>query len=162
MNNSANQVPYLRTSREFSGDIKLLTTELSKSYIDIANVVNARTIGIFTVNVPSVTGESWYIDRNLKQQSLRKVYLFTTTADIPLGFKVSSISQFSRFEGQYLSVTSWYGLNAGTNIAIAGQITFYIEVDTGSTTTDLIKFAVGAGAPALTKGKVILEWLSYV
>lgn len=162
MNNVINQVPYLRTSREYSKDIDLLVSELSKSYIDIANTVNARTIGIFTTNVPSITGESWFIDKNLKQQSIRKVYLFTTTSDIPLGFKVSSISEFSRFEGQYLSLTSWYGLNAGTNVSIAGQITFYIEVDAGSTTTDLIKFAIGVGSPALTKGKVILEWLSYV
>lgn len=163
MNNVVNQVAYLRTTRNFPyEDPKQLSVEVNKSYVDIANAVNSRTIGIFPTNRPAITGESWFLVNNQRQQSLRQVYTFTTTSDIPIGFKISSISEFSRFEGQFLSVTSWYGLIPASNIAISGQISFYIVVDGTSTTSDLIRFAIGAGSPVLTKGKIILEWLSSI
>ncbi len=159
-NNIVNNVAYLRTTREFPEELHQLCVEANKAYLDTANAINVRTIGIFPVNRPAIAGESWYLINNQKQQSLRQVYTFTTTADIPLGFKISSIDQFSRFDGLYLSGTSWYGLIPATNVAIAGQITFFVLVDAGSTTSDLIRFVVGAGAPALTNGKVVIEWLS--
>jgi hypothetical protein len=158
--NVVNQMPYLRTSRSFPEESHMLTVEISKSYIDIATAVNTRTIGIFPVTRPAITGESWFLLNNQRQQSFRQVYTFTTTADIPVGFKISTISEFSKFQGLFLSGTSWFGLIPATTVAIAGQITFYVAVDGTSTTTDLIKFVVGAGAPALNSGKIVLEWLS--
>ena len=160
--NVVNQVAFLRTSREFPADKDKLMQTLDKSYIDTSNAVNARTIGIYPVNRPAITGESWFLSSNQKQQALRQVYTFTTTADIPLGFKISSIAEFTRLFGTWLSGTSWFGVIGGSSVAIAGQLSFYIVVDGASTTTDLIRFAVGAGAPALTKGKVVVEWVSYV
>ena len=74
MNNYINPNPYLRTTREFPQDIKQLTQEVNKSYLDIANAVNARTIGIFGVARPSVTGESWYIFGNRRQQTARQIF----------------------------------------------------------------------------------------
>ncbi len=160
--NVVNQVAFLRTTREFPEEIRPLSVELNKSYIDTSAAINVRTIGLFPVNRPAITGESWFVTGNQKQQSLRQVYTFTTTADIDLGFKISSISQFTKFSGVYLSVTSWYGLIPASNVAIAGQISFWVEVNGASTTSDIIKFAVDAGAPALTKGTIVIEWLSFV
>jgi len=159
--NVVNQVAYLRTSREFPEDLRQLSVEINKSYIDTTNAVNARTIGLFPTTRPAITGENWFLNNNQKQQSLRQVYTLTTTANIPLGFKIASVSGFTRLFGTYLSGTSWYGLIAATNVAIAGQITFWLEVDVASTTSDLIRFNVGAGAPALTSGKVVIEWISF-
>lgn len=163
MTNVVNTVAFLRTSRDFPKDVQQLSDELGKSYIDIANAVNSRIIGIFTVNKPSITGEAWYFTTQ-KQQTLRQVYTFTTTADINLGFKIRSISEFSRAWGVYTNAngSTWYGIIYATSVAIPGQITFYIDTNAGSTTSDVIKFVVGAGAPALSKGKVIIEWLSQV
>ena len=45
-----NGAPYLRTSREFPEDPKKLTLQISKSYIEIANAVNSRTISIFPIS----------------------------------------------------------------------------------------------------------------
>jgi len=160
MNNSINRSPYLRTSRGMPEELHQLSIEINKAYVDIASAVNARTIGIFPINRPAITGESWYVNNSLRQQSLRQVYMFTSTTDIPIGFKISSISQFSRFSGIYTDGTSWYGLNGGTSVAIAGQITSYVVVNGSSTTSDTLRFSVGAGAPALTSGTVVLEWLS--
>lgn len=154
MNNIINQVPYLRTSREFPyEDAKQLSVEVNKSYIDIANAVNNRTISIFPTSRPALTGESWFLTSNQRQQTFRQVYTFTTTASINHGITVLDPNQFTRCFGSYTNGTNSFGLFFASSVAIAGQITFYI-------TSTQIVFLVGAGAPALIAGKITLEWLS--
>lgn len=155
MTDIINRVPYLRTSREFPEDIQPLTVQLNKSYVDIANAVNDRTIGLFPVNRPAITGESWFLTQNQRQQTLRQVYTFTTTTSIDHGISVTDTNQFTHCYGSYTDGTNSFGLFWGTSVAIAGQITFYV-------TSTQIVFLVGAGSPALTKGKITLEWLSPV
>ena len=161
--NIVNQVAFLRTSRDFPEDTKALNSELNKAYIDIANTVNDRTIGIYPINRPAVTGEAWFINKDRKQQTLRQVYTFTTTADINIGFKLSRISQISKNTyGSFTDGTSWYGLIYASSVAIAGQLSFYVTVNGASTTSDVIKIVSGAGAPTLTSGVIVLEWLSNI
>lgn len=155
MNIIANKSPYLRTSRDFPEDIFLLTREVDKAYIDIANNINVRTIGVFPTNVAVLTGESWYFDKNRKQQTLRRAFFFTTTTSIAHGIDFTRISAFSRCFGEYTDGTNWYGLIHGTSVAIAGQISFYMDP------TNIV-FVTGGGAPALTKGNIVLEWISDV
>ena len=155
MNNIVNQIPYLRTSRNFPKEINQLVVEINKAYIDIANAVNQRTISIFPVNRPAVTGESWFFDRNNKQQTFRQLYTFTATTAINHGITVSTPGQFTRCFGSYTDGTNNYSLPWSTNVAIAGQITFYV------TATQII-FMIGAGAPALVSGRIVLEYLSAV
>jgi hypothetical protein len=163
--NVVNQIAYLRSSREYPDDLNQLCVEVSRTYIDVANAVNSRTIGIFPKNRPAITGNSYFFT-NERQQSLRQVYTFTTTADIPLGFKISTISQFIETHGLYVSGTSTFGLIPATSVAIPGQITYYFVVDGTSTTTDLIRFVVGAGAPPLSStspsGTIVVEWVSRI
>lgn len=151
--NVVNQVPYLRTSREFPTETDQLTVEINKAYIDTANAVNNRTISIFPVNRPAVNGESWFITNNLRQQGFRQVYIFTTTASIPHGINFSNVERFTNNFGEFTDGTNWYGLIHGCNVAIAGQISFYV------TPTDIV-FLTGGGAPSLTKGNIVLEWIS--
>lgn len=153
MNNFANQVPYLRTSRNFPTNMAELTEELNKSYVDTANSVNDRTIGIFPTNRPAVTGESFFIQNNRKQQGLRQVFTFTSTSAITHNINFRDVDRFSRCYGEYTDGTNWYGLVSGSNVAIAGQVSFYI-------TPTSITFLVGAGAPTVTNGLVTLEWIS--
>jgi len=161
MNKVTNQIPFLRTSREFPEDLKQLTVELTKSYIDTSLVVNDRTIGIFSTNRPSINGEKWFLKQNKKQQGLRQVYKFTSFADIPIGFKIKTISEFTRCWGVYTnsSKTAWFGINFGTSVLVAGQVFFYIDTD-ASPNTDLIKFVQNGTQPAISEGKIILEWVS--
>lgn len=162
MNNPINQIAFLRTSREFPEELKELTVEINKAYVDTANVVNNRIISIFPVNRPARDGENWFFT-NQRQEGLRQVYQFTTTVDIPLGFKLSSISEPTRCWGQYRDeATNAYGIIWGTSVTIAGQISFFLFVDITSTTTDLIRFVLGGGQPALEKGFVVIEWISQV
>lgn len=148
--------PYLRAQREFPNEnVKLLSLENDRAYIDIAAKVNDRTIGIFPVNVNAVTGEQWYLHgSSQKRQTLRQVYTFTSTASISHGISVITTDQFfTRMYGQFTDGTNWYGLFSASSTAIAGQITFYV-------TPTQIVFVSGAGAPSLTLGNIVLEWLS--
>jgi len=151
--NVVNQVAYLRTTREFPEDNKQLSVEVNRAYVDIANAVNSRTISVFPTNRPAINGESWFFDKNQRQQGFRQIYTFTTTSAIPHGINFSNIGRFVRCWGEYTDGTNWYGLIHASNVAIAGQITFYL-------TPTNITFVTGAGAPALTSGTIVLEWLS--
>lgn len=157
ISNSTNAAPYLRTSRQFPDEIELLVQEVNKTYIDIANCVNNRTISIFPTVRPAITGESWFILQSTRQQTLRQVYVFTSAANPPApinhGIKISQIDRFTSTYGNYTDGTNFYGLIAGSNVAIPDQISFYI------TPTQII-FLSGAGAPTATSGNVVLEWLS--
>lgn len=154
MTNTINQFPYLRTSRLFPTEDKPLQTELGKAYIDIANAVNNRIIGIFPTNRIAITGESWYFTSQ-KQQSLRQLYNLTSTIAFPHGLELSQVPYVSRMWGQFTDGTNWYGLIPGSNVAIAGQVSFYLS-------NNDVNFLSGAGAPILTKGILVIEYLSVV
>lgn len=148
--------PYLRTSRSFQEDIHQMSIEMNKAYIDTANCVNARTIGLFPTNKPITNGEAWFFDKNQKQQGLRQIYNVLSTSPIPHGLVFDEVSFFTKCTGSYQdSLGNWNGLIFASNAAIIGQISFYIDAAN-------IVFLSGAGAPALVKGLIVLEWLSDV
>ncbi len=151
--NVVNQSPYLRTTREFPEQIEQLSVEVNKAYVDTANAVNNRTISIFPTSRPAINGESWFINNNQRQQAFRQVYTFTTTANIPHNIKNVVPGQFVRGFGEYTDATNTYGLIYGSNVAISGQLGFYI------TSTNIV-FTIGAGLPTLQSGIVVIEWLS--
>lgn len=153
--NIVNRQPYIRTSRDFTQVGQALSVELNKSYIDVANAVNLRIIGLFPSTRPAITGEQWYINTNQMQQTFRQAFLFTTTSSIDHGINTANIFGFSSCYGQFTDGTNFYGLISGSNVAIAGQISFYV-------TPTQIVFLTGAGAPALTRGTIVLQWLSQV
>lgn len=161
--NVINQIPYLRTSREFPREISELCQQIDKSYVDIANAVNQRTIGLFPSNRPAITGESYFIYKNERQQSLRQVYTFTNTATISTTIRYNSVRFFSKPSGSFTDGTNYYGLLYASNVAIAGQISFYLQPSPAlNPTTYNIVFLSGAGAPTLSSGLIILEWLTNV
>lgn len=153
--NIINQVAFLKTSREFPADIGQIANILTRSYVEIANSINDRTIGLFPSNRPAITGNAYYVYKNQKQQSLRQTYVFTTTTSMPHQIDFNQVSYIGTMYGQFTDGTNWYGLIPGTNVAggIAGEIVFYLD------STNII-FIVGAGAPALTKGIIVIEWIS--
>jgi hypothetical protein len=153
--NVINQVAYLRTSRQFPEELHQLAVESNKSYIDVANAVNSRTIGIYPKNRPAITGNNFFIT-NQRQQTLRQVYIVASTlTPIPTGFALSGIYQVSQMYGTYTDGTNTYGLIPGSNVAITGQICFYINADS-------ITFIDGGGTPTVTSGLIVLEWISNI
>jgi hypothetical protein len=158
VNNVVNQVAYLRTSREFPEDLHQLCVESNKSYVSIAQAVNARTIGIFPTDRPAITGESWFLN-NQRQQTLRQVYSFssfTSPQSIPHAINTNSIRGFTRIYGTATNGTNWYPLPYVDVTAANNQINVIV------TPTNIV-ITAGAGAPpAITSGWIVLEWLSQV
>lgn len=158
--NVINQNPYLRTSREFPEEVYLLSLEVNRAYIDTATAVNNRTIGLFPTNRSANTGEAWFINKAQKQQGFRQVYTFNSSADIQIGFKIENISRITKSWGSYTDGTNYYGVPYASNVAIAGQLSYYIFSTGVGTSSDVIRFLVGAGSPAITEGTIVLEWIS--
>jgi len=155
--NVVNQVPYLRTSRDFPQEAQPLSQELSKAYIDIANVVNNRIIGLFPTSTPGVTGESWFVGGgNSKQQTLRRVYPFTgSSLTIAHGITTTQISGFVRIWGTFSDNSgNFYPIPYVDPTAANNQINIQI-------TSANIVITAGAGSPpAINSGYIILEWLA--
>ena len=158
MSSSIQQSPYLRVQRNFPTDNpQALSIEIDRAYTDTAQKVNARSIGIYGVNFPIVTGDQWFLAGSTeKQQSLRQIYSFTAAGNIAHGIGWTSVSFIGpNSYGTFTDGTNWYGAIYASSTAIAGQVSFYV------TPTNIVVLA-GAGAPTITQGYINLEWVSQV
>jgi len=157
--------PYLREQRQFPWeDVKSLSNQMDQAYIDIANKVNLRTIGVYAVNNQVITGNKYYIQGSTQaQQSLRQIFVFTSTATITTNIDLTQVYQFNQGYGSYTDGTNWYGLIFGTNGgSINAQISFYIQpVTIAGRPNSQIVFIVNVNAPPLTYGSITLDWLAY-
>lgn len=153
--NNTNQVPFLRTSRSFPEDPHQLTVEVNRAYVDIANSVNSRIIGVFSDNVSVQTGETWTIKgRNYK--SFRQIFPFTSAASIVHNINFRGVYFVSpRSYGVYTNGTNYFGVIFGSGNTITGQTSFFV------TPTNII-IRMDVAAPAITSGFIDLEWLSNV
>lgn len=147
--------PFLTSQRKFPKEnLSDLALQSDLAYIDVAQKVNLRTIGVFPVNFPVLTGELWFLSgQPNRQQTLRQVYPFTATGSIPHGINFATVSAFTNPFGSFTDGTNYYGAIYASNVAIAGQVTFYI------TPTNIV-IQAGGGAPAISSGIIVLQWLS--
>jgi hypothetical protein len=154
--NVVNQVAYLKTSRNFPEDSKQLTTEVNKTYVDIASAVNSRTIGIFPATRPAINGEEWFIFGNRKQQGFRQVYPFTgpnLAITILHGINVPEISQFTRIYGTFTDGDFSYPIPYVSIVTPNNQVQLFV----GQTK---IFINSGGGAPTIDSGTIVLEWIA--
>jgi hypothetical protein len=152
--NVVNSVAYLRTSRNFPREIGQLTVEVDRSYVDIANAVNQRVIGIFPTNVPAVTGESWFFT-NQRQQSLRQIYSISGYSSFNHNINFNSVSTFTKISGIGFDGTNYFPLPFVNGTVVTNSVEMYV------TPTEVV-FVSSAGSPQAISGFVLLEWLSMV
>ena len=152
--NIINKTPFLREQRYFSTEVTDLAIEMDITYVDIATSVNQRIIGTFPTNHQAVTGERWFL-QGQPQQTLRQVYTFTSTSNIPHGLNLSAIQTMTRMYGNFTDGTNYYGLINGTSTGITDQIVFYL------TPTNIV-FVSSGSPPSLSSGIIVLEWLSNI
>lgn len=154
MTNNLQTTPYLPRQRNFpNDDVNLLGSTLDKMYIEVAQRVNERTIGLYSTGFQIITGNTFFINKS-SQQSLRKIYSFTSTASpIPHGLDFNGIERFVNCYGVGKDAFGQYfGLIFASGTAIPGQISFYLS------TTNIV-FVLGAVPPTLVTGTITLEWL---
>lgn len=149
------QSPFLREQRQFPNEeLRELSNQVDHAYIDIAQKVNARTIGTYAPNFQISTGNRWFLSgSSTSQQTLRQIYMFTAAGNIPHGINFAAITNIPIGFGDFTDGTNYYGVIYGSSVAIAGQVSFYV------TPTNIVVLS-GAGAPAIVSGTVVLEWVS--
>ncbi len=153
------QQPYLPKSRQFPVQNPVqLEPELVKSYIDIAQAVNLRTIGIFE-QLQIVTGERWFasdpLDATLKRQTYRQVYTFGSIApgaSLAINHGITGITAFTRIYGTCVTNLPDYRPIPYASVAANANI------DLRVTSTQII-INNGAGSPTLLSGIIVLEYL---
>jgi hypothetical protein len=155
--NVVNQVAFLRTSREFPEDLHQLCVESNKSYVDTANAVNVRTIGIFPANRPAITGNSYFLSSN-RQQSLRQVFPFgaiSSGASLSIPYTIMGIQQFSAIYGTCIT-------DAPDNRPIPyASVTVDANIELEVTFSNIV-ITAGSGGANILSGIIIIEWLSNV
>ena len=149
-----NKSPFLRNQRSFPTDPEMLSVEINKSYVDISNAVNSRTISQFATATLS-NGEQWFNTSPDKPLTgFRKIYTITGTGNTPHGLMISRISSFVRIWGSFTDGSIWYPLPYVDVAAATNQISITID------STNIIVTA-GAGAPpSITSGIITLEWIA--
>lgn len=158
MSNTVSIAPLLAEQRKFPhDDVKALAKVCDYSYIDIASKVNSRVIGIYPTTYQIMTGEQWILSgQPNKQYSLRKVFNFSdTTLTIAHGINFTTLTNFTHIYGTFFDGTNWLAL---PHIA-AGAPTQQITIAVNATNIVITK---GAGAPTISSGLCVLEWLSQV
>lgn len=150
--NNSITAPYLRTTRNFPDIPEKLSDEVDKAYIDIAACVNNRTIGLFPIRKPIVTGESWFLDRAREQQTLRQVYPITSLTNFNHLIRTSSISTFTVIRGIGFNAGNWYPIPYLDAVTPTNNVGIFV-------TPTQVVFTNG-GTQVATAGFILLEWLS--
>ncbi len=152
-NQVLNQSPYLRTTRTFPPDIQKLSVESDRAYIDIANAVNDRVIGIYATNRPVINGETYFLTSN-RQNALRQVYTFSSAGNIAHGIDTSRIGGFVRIYGTFTDGTTWYPLPYVNVVSATNQVSVVVNA------TNIVITAGAGTPPTITSGTVVLEWIA--
>ena len=150
------QAPFLREQRQFPNDeLRSLSNQVDHAYIDIAQKVNARTIGTFANGFQIVTGEKWFLTGgNTAQQTLRQIYQFTSAGTMAHGLNFSTITAFTRIYGTIFDGTNYYPLPYVDVVAANNQSNVVVN------STNIVITVGGGAPPTIVSGIVILEWLS--
>lgn len=149
--NVFNPSSYLQSSRNFPEEAQPLAVEVNKAYVDIANSVNRKEIGLYTEVKPSITGQVWFI-QNKRYQAQRQIYYVSSYNNIAHGLNVANIYLFTKIYGGFTDGTDSYPFPYISPTA-ADQVGVNV-------TSSNIVFSAGAGAPSITYGEIVLEWIN--
>lgn len=156
------QKAYLPNTRSFPGNITLLTDDLSKSYIEIAQAVNFRTIGIFD-KFQVVTGERWFNDAdNLsKRQTYRQVYTIPASqlpilpaANATFAHNIQGLVTFTRMYGTCITDTPDYRPIPYASVAANNNIDLRV-----AGANIIVANGTDPAAPIIESGIIVLEYL---
>lgn len=152
-----NRSAFLQTQREFSDKVNTLSLDIFRAYVDIAQKVNDRIIGVFAKNRSVITGESWFLT-SVPLQTQRQIYEFSAAGNIPHGLNLSGILGFTRIFGTFTdgsnpTTANWYPLPYVDATSATDQIQVVV------TPTNIVITAGGGSPPSIVRGFVVLEWL---
>jgi len=144
--------PYLDTQITFEEDVEVT---LDKAYVDIANRVNERTIGLHAINTQVITGNKYFLSNQTQSvQSLRQIYLFTAAGSYNHGIDTTQIIDFVTISGTLYDGTNWYPLPVVSTSGFTNQVSLRV------TPTQIIITTGGGSPPPISRVRVYLEWIT--
>jgi len=161
-------VAYLPTTKNFPEDQDELREVISKAYVETAQAVNRRTIGVYNT-FQAVTGNQYYSNSNNNvanpiqfRQSYRRIYPFGAIAKgvtLTIPHSITGITQFVDIYGNAITDVSVNpnGLYIPLPYVIAtGDVTFQVQVYCDNTNIYIVN---GASADNIVSGTIVLEYL---
>lgn len=144
--------PFIATSTYFPDDFEEFRVTFLALYRDIALNVNTREVGIYDLQ-EFLTGENWFTTGNpqVKRKTFRKVFEFSD-ANLNFAHGITGIVLCTHIYGAATNGVLFFPIPYVSATAIANQI----QIDVSATNVIITK---GGGAPAITNGVVILEYL---
>lgn len=157
--NRTNRMPFLITSRYWPNDPVTLQPTLNQSYIEVAQAVNSRIIGIFQP-LASVTGETWFEEvpgqmPMERTQTYRKIFRFgaiAAGATLSIPHAIANVQQFTRMYGTCITETPDY-----RPIPYASATAVDEQIELNGTTT-VLNIINGASAPNIESGILVVEF----
>jgi len=128
-----------------------MTTEMTRGWMETANAVNSRVIGIFSTQ-PTISGKKYSI-RGTQTQTLQEVWEFDD-ALLTIPLNVSRINQVYAIYGGFTDGTIWYPLPYVDPVP-GNQVGVTVLCAVPVSHISIIK---GGTAPAITQGIIIMEW----
>jgi len=143
---------YLPTTQYFPADQEGFREVLTFVYSDIARRLNDKQIGTFDL-VEVVAGEQWATatDPQTKRQTFRKIFYFSD-ASLNFAHGITGIVLCTHIYGAATNGINFFPIPYVSATAIANQI----QIDVTPTNIVITK---GGGAPAITLGAIVLEFL---
>lgn len=150
------KAPYLQTSLYFPDDFDEFRVKFTAVFQDIANCVNVREISIYN-EVENLTGELWPVQTPVPgdtssqrtRQTFRKIFFFSD-ATLTFNHGIVGATLFTHIYGTATDGTIFFPIPYV--FPPAQQIGIRV------TSTQVVIQKAG-GAPAITNGTVVLEYL---
>lgn len=147
---------YLPTTRVFTKDPTEMRNTLTDVYTEIANAVNIRDIALYDQS-EIINGQQYFFPNNpqRKRTAYRKVFsigAIAAGATLNTAHGLTNVSIYTRIYGTCITATPDYRPIPYVSTTLNQQISIRV------TATNIV-IVNGAGAPAITSGIVVLEYL---
>jgi hypothetical protein len=153
MNNTSSQTiqtTFVPTFKNYTLDNEQMQGVLQSSHTEMANAVNNRTISTYDL-VEIQNGNQFFSDQpQKKRQAFRKVFQ-VSDANLTFNHNITGAVIFYKISGGGTNGTIFFPLPY-VSTTLANQI----QLDVTSTQVIVTK---GGGAPAITSGIIVLEYL---
>lgn len=152
-----NQSTFLPTTIVFPKDFEEFLIRLTKTYSDIANIVNIKGTAIYETT-ETLTGEQWNNpgQPTNRRQTFREIFPFggiLSGSSLPIVHNITGVTSYTHIYG---TVNTSLPDARSIPYADVTSVTNQIAVNITPTTATIMN---GATAPNITKGYLILEYL---
>ncbi len=149
--------PFLPTSQVYPEDLSQLLITMTQVYIDQANAINIRQIGIFD-QTQSVTGQQFFNTSNVQQPrlSFRKVFSIGAIAAGATSTTAHGLTGVTSYTHIYATAVTVIPDNRPIPYNSATLVTDQVSLTVTATNIVIVN---GATAPNITSAIVVLEFL---